>query len=107
MYTVFEQLLLKFGVTAYKVSKDTGITQTLLSNWKTGKSVPNMHNLKKIADYFNVTVDYLMTGDTEKASIENTLDGVYLSLAREAQENGISPNDIRAAIDLVKRIKGE
>lgn len=62
MYEAFEKLLAKNGITAYRVSKDTGITQTLLSNWKTGKSVPNLQNLKKIADYFDVTVDYLMTG---------------------------------------------
>ncbi len=63
MYEAFERLLDKNGITAYRVSKDTGITQTLLSNWKTGKSVPNLQNLKKIADYFGVTVDYLMTGE--------------------------------------------
>lgn len=34
MYEVFEQLLQKFGVTAYQVSKATGIPQSTLSNWK-------------------------------------------------------------------------
>ncbi|HBF65574.1 MAG TPA: transcriptional regulator [Clostridium sp.] len=63
MYEAFERLLDKNGITAYRVSKDTGITQTLLSNWKTGKSVPNLQNLKKNSDYFGVTVDYLMTGE--------------------------------------------
>ena len=62
MYSVFEQLLQKFGVTAYKVSKETGVTQASLSTWKTGKSTPSSETLQKIADYFGVTVDYLMTG---------------------------------------------
>lgn len=34
MYDVFEQLLQKFGVTTYQVSKATGIPQSTLSNWK-------------------------------------------------------------------------
>lgn len=41
MYEVFEQLLQKFGVTPYKISKQTGVTQTTLSNWKNGKSTPS------------------------------------------------------------------
>jgi len=62
MYEIFEQLLQKYGVTAYKVSKETGITQSTLSDWKRGRSTPKTENMKKIADYFGVTVDYLMNG---------------------------------------------
>ena len=62
MYEIFEQLLQKNGVTAYKVSKETGVTQSTLSDWKRGRSTPKSDNMKKIADYFGVSVDYLMTG---------------------------------------------
>lgn len=62
MYEIFEQLLQKYGVTAYKVAKEAGVTQTALSNWKSGRSTPTTKTLQKIADYFGVTIDYLMTG---------------------------------------------
>ena len=62
MYEVFEQLLQSHSVSSYKVSKDTGVTQTSLSNWKAGRSTPTTKTLQRIADYFGVTVDYLMTG---------------------------------------------
>lgn len=65
MYEIFEQLLQKYGVTAYKVSKETGVTQSTLSDWKRGRSTPKTENMKKIADYFGVTVEYLMTGKNE------------------------------------------
>ena len=52
MYEVFEQLL----------QKEAGVTQTALSNWKSGRSTPTTKTLQKIADYFGVTIDYLMTG---------------------------------------------
>ncbi len=68
MYEIFEQLLQKYGVTSYKVAKEAGVTQTALSNWKTGRSTPTAKTLQKIADYFGVTVDYLMTGKDEKPS---------------------------------------
>ena len=67
MYEIFEQLLQRYGVTAYKVSKETGVTQSTLSDWKRGRSTPKTENMKKLADYFGITVDYLMTGiDTPK-----------------------------------------
>lgn len=65
MYEIFEQLLQEYGLSAYKVSKETGITQSTLSDWKRGRSTPKTENMKKIADYFGVTVDYLMTGKEE------------------------------------------
>lgn len=62
MYEIFEQLLQKYGVSAYKVSKATGVTQSTLSDWKRGRSTPKSENMKKLADYFGVSIDYLMTG---------------------------------------------
>lgn len=74
MYEIFEHLLQKHGVTAYKVSKETGVTQSTLSDWKRGRSTPKTDNMKKIADYFGVSVDYLMTGKegSEKKDITLT-----------------------------------
>ena len=67
MYEIFEKLLQKYGVTAYKVSKATGVTQTSLSNWKSGRSTPSAKTLQKIADYFGVSIEYLMTGKEDIA----------------------------------------
>ena len=66
MYSIFEQLLQKHGVSTYRVSKDTGIAQSVFSSWKNGISTPKQDKMKKIADYFGVTVDYLMIGKDEK-----------------------------------------
>ena len=62
MYEIFEQLLQKNGISAYKVSKEAGVTQTALSNWKNGRNTPSAQTLQKIADYFGVSIDYLRTG---------------------------------------------
>ena len=72
MYEVFEQLLQKNGVTSYKVAKEAGVTQTALNNWKSGRSTPTTKTLQKIADYFGVTIDYLMTGKDVSAPQELT-----------------------------------
>lgn len=67
MYEIFEQLLQKYGVSAYKVAKATGVTQSTLSDWKRGRSTPKTENMKKLADYFGVSIDYLMTGEEVSA----------------------------------------
>lgn len=65
MYEVFERLLAEHGITAYKVAKATGITTATLTSWKKGRYTPKQEKLQKIADYFGVTVEYLMTGKEE------------------------------------------
>ena len=60
MYKKYEELLRKTGKTSYQVSKDTGIGQNTLSDWKTGRSNPKLDKLKKIADYFGVPLDYFL-----------------------------------------------
>lgn len=63
MYEIFSSLLQKNGITPYKVSKETGVSQSTLSDWKRGLSTPKLDKLQKIANYFGVTVNYLMTGE--------------------------------------------
>lgn len=65
MYSRFEQLLTENNTTAYRVAKDTGIAQATLSDWKNGKSNPKYEKLAKIADYFNVSVEWL-NGESEQ-----------------------------------------
>lgn len=62
MYEIFSELLQRYGVTPYKVSKQTGVSQSTLSDWKRGISTPKQDKLQKIADYFGVSIEYLMTG---------------------------------------------
>jgi transcriptional regulator with XRE-family HTH domain len=67
MYEIFAKLLEERGVTAYKVSKATGIAGSTFSDWKSGRSTPKQDKLQKIADYFGVSVDFLITGKEETA----------------------------------------
>lgn len=63
MYDIFERLLNERGITAYRVAKETGVTTATLTNWKAGRYTPKADKLQKIADYFGVTIEYLMTGE--------------------------------------------
>jgi repressor LexA len=62
---ILNNLLSRNKKTAYRMSKETGISERLIGYWKNGK-VPEGENLKKVADYFNVSVDYLLGNSTLK-----------------------------------------
>lgn len=61
MYEKFADLLDKTNKTAYLVSKDTGIAQSVLSDWKTGRSKPKADKLKILAEYFGVPIEYFLS----------------------------------------------
>lgn len=60
MYEKFVALLEKTNKTPYRVAKDTGISETALSNWKRNICNPSLETLKKIARYFDVPIDYFV-----------------------------------------------
>lgn len=66
MYEVYERLLKERGVKNSDVSKATGIPASTLSDWKKGriKSL-SMAKLWLIASYFNVSMEYMMTGEDD------------------------------------------
>ena len=60
MWEIFEGLLKRDGVSIAEVSRATGISQSVFSNWKKRNSKISAENAMKIADYFGVTVGFLM-----------------------------------------------
>lgn len=61
VYKNFEKLLVESNKTPYRVSKDTGIAQSLLSDWKLGKiKMLGADKLKILSDYFGVSIEYFL-----------------------------------------------
>ena len=61
--TVFErieELRKSTGMSQGKLEKELGFSNGSISKWK--NSTPKYDRLQKIADYFGVSVEYLMTG---------------------------------------------
>lgn len=58
MYEKFAKLLDEHNVTAYQVSKATGIASSTFYEWRDGRYEPKVEKVKKIADYFNVPLTY-------------------------------------------------
>lgn len=72
---LFVQLLQERNVTAYKLSKETGLSETLISNWKSGRQLPKFDSIIILCDYFNVSADYLL-GRAQDTNISNNHDNL-------------------------------
>ncbi|MDE6155538.1 MAG: helix-turn-helix domain-containing protein, partial [Eubacterium sp.] len=48
------------------VSMDLNICQEALSHYENDKREPSLAMLKKMSEYFNVSIDYLITGEEFK-----------------------------------------
>lgn len=62
LFEDFEKLVNEHKTTIYRVAQDTGIPQTTLYEWKSGRSTPKVDKLLKIAKYFNVPLESLVKG---------------------------------------------
>jgi len=106
MYEIFSDLLQANGVTPYKVSKATGVSQSTLSDWKRGISTPKQDKLQKIAGYFNVSLEYLTTGKNpeENQTYITEQEKRYLTYAKELINLGIEIDDLKTLIETVRNI---
>lgn len=84
MYEVFLTLLKAKGVRASDVAAATGIPRSTFSEWKSGRSKPKQEKLQKIADYFGVPLEYLLTGEVPSGGYY--LDEDAAALAQEMLE---------------------
>lgn len=86
MYEIFQKLLDKRGLKAFDVSKATGISSSTLTDWKKGRSVPKQDKMQKIAEFFGVSLEYLMTGSEKESTASYYLNDETKKIAQEMFE---------------------
>lgn len=66
---IFLQLCEENDVKPTRVANEIGSSSASVVKWRKG-AIPQGATLQKIADYFGVSVDYLLTGETKKSPAE-------------------------------------
>jgi len=61
-------LIQKKRINKNKLSVGTGISSGLMGDWVAGRKEPSLKNAVKIADYFGVSLDYLV-GRTDNPEV--------------------------------------
>lgn len=116
MYEIFDELRKAKGVKIADIQKATGAPYSTFTDWRAGRYTPKFDKLQKIADFFGVTVDYLMTGDVHtlvpsgeyhediKEVIRLFADRPDIKKFVEAAADA-APEDVLAALDVLLALK--
>ena len=84
-----DKLMNENNASAYKISKETGISDRLIGYWRNGDKLPGAENLLTIANYFGISVDYLLTGRDNETALsddeKNLLDN-YRQLSDQGKD---------------------
>ena len=77
---------------------DLNTNQNPISRYETNEREPGIKELIKIADYFNVSVDYLMTGKEKEGGEKYYINDETASIAQEIFDN----KELRLLFDAAK-----
>ena len=88
-----------------ELGKYIGVSQTTVTAWENGRAEPSSGYLSKLADYFNVSTDYLL-GRPEKADddqvdldLERALDNAHSFSGKP-----LSEHDRKVAKDVLRSL---
>ena len=72
MYEIIDQLLIERGITGAQLSAELGMSRSFMTELRKGRAKGiKLETAQKIAEYFGVSVDYLLGEETEKAPAES------------------------------------
>ena len=60
LYDRYSEIRDRKGLNDFQVSRETGVPQASIYDWKYGRSTPKVDKLKKIADFLEVSLDELV-----------------------------------------------
>lgn len=104
-----KQAFNKMNITAYKAAKDIGIGRSLIGKYMSGESEPSVSNIKLIADYLNISLEWLIRGkgemciNPEENKSSNYSDEIS-QLKQEVEELKTKLKQAEYIIELQKRI---
>ncbi len=70
-YDLFKSLCENKGVAPTRAALDIGLSKSAPIKWRTTGATPQGETLNKIADYFGVSVDYLLGNEKKKSYATN------------------------------------
>ena len=100
-YEKIIELRNQIGKSQASAAEEMGISNTALNNYEKGLRKPKYDALKKIADYYGVTIDYLLGVDETTETEWAPQTQILLQTLR-----GASEKEIAQAVKIVEALKG-
>lgn len=119
-----KQLRKEFKISQAKLADTLGISDKTISSWESGRTEPNMKQLKQLSEYFNVSLNDLIneknTYGDHKANLDHLSDKPeLLEIYNDIYESenlqllfdtarDLTPEELEAVLNVIKMIhKGE
>lgn len=96
-WTVFSNLCANANISPNAVATELKIPSGSITAWHNG-AIPRTKSLTKIANYFDVTPDYLLHGDEQKKNPIAQGDGISVDDVEKWIDNAASEEDIKYLI---------
>lgn len=109
--SIYERYCKLRDLAGYKdsdVAKGAKITKSTFSDWKSGRYVPKQEKLQKVADFLQVSINYLMKGSEsaeENRSSQDDKEKRLMGYARKLLDLGLEPDDLESLIDIVEKMQ--
>ena len=85
---VFKNLRIKSGYTQDGLAEAIGISRSAVSMYENGNREPDFETLEKIADFFNVDMNYLLGSSTKTTVIQKDYEPSYEDVEQLLARNG-------------------
>lgn len=116
-YDTFLYLCNQNNISPSAAALDMGFQKSVVTRWK-GGTIPRDANLQKVADYFGVSVDYLLNGETKKSPAVKTEDdelSEYLEELKNREEmrmlfslaKNATKEDVQRAVAIIEALRGQ
>lgn len=94
-------LLRKKGISKNKMLTDLNLGKNSFVNWEKRGTIPGGDTLNKIAEYFNVSIDYLLGNETT----DRQLEGVEFALMSESE--GLTEDQKQDVLKYIRFLKAD
>lgn len=112
-YDIFLQLCEAKGVKPSRVALDIGLSKATATKWKKG-AIPSGDKLQKLAEYFDVSVDYLLGNEKTsptKSAEDETLEELLNRLKHRDEmkmlfklADGATKEDVLRAVAIIEAL---
>ena len=80
------------------VAEEIGISRAMLSNYESGK-MPSLYSAIKLAQYYHVSLDYILGLSAERNATEGALTSSFATLSRMAGSSAPTASDVSALVN--------
>ena len=96
------------NISQIDLANELQVTKGAVGMWETNKRTPDIDTLKRIAQYFEVSVDELLENNyTENSAVSDDMPAIYFSIAQNAKNAKLTQHDIDLINGIIESMKKE